>query len=60
MHVCDNVVKEILQRYNDIKANNAQSDTSKTYLIKSAKAVNLMDTKYGIQFSSRGKGREIK
>jgi len=52
MHVCENVPKEILQRYNDLKADDARSGTSKKYWIESAKTLGLVDTEHGIQFSS--------
>jgi len=52
MHVCENVPQEIMKRYNDLKADDARSGTSKKYWIESAKALGLVDTVHGIQFSS--------
>jgi len=52
MHVCENVPQEIMKRYNDLKADDARSGTSKKYWIESAKALGLVDTVHGIQFSN--------
>jgi len=52
MHVCDNVPEEVMKRYHDLKADDARSGTSKKYWIESAKALGLVDTNDGIQFSN--------
>ena len=54
MHVCENVPPEIMSRYNELKADDARSGTSKKYWIESAKALGLIDTPNGIQFSTIG------
>lgn len=50
LHVCDFVPKEIMKIYNELKADDARSGTSKRYWIDSALALGLFDTPTGIRW----------
>lgn len=52
LHVCDFVPKEIMKVYNELKADDARSGTSKRYWIDSALALGLFDTASGIRWCS--------
>eukprot|EP00543_Licmophora_paradoxa_P007860 CAMPEP_0202444878 /NCGR_PEP_ID=MMETSP1360-20130828/3803_1 /ASSEMBLY_ACC=CAM_ASM_000848 /TAXON_ID=515479 /ORGANISM="Licmophora paradoxa, Strain CCMP2313" /LENGTH=737 /DNA_ID=CAMNT_0049060971 /DNA_START=31 /DNA_END=2244 /DNA_ORIENTATION=+ len=53
LHSCSSVPREIMARYQTLKADDARSGTSKKYWIESALSLGLIDTSNGIRFSSR-------
>lgn len=50
---CDHVPNHILQRYSDLKADDARSGTSKKYWVDSARSLGLVDTPSGIRISGK-------
>jgi len=50
--VCDCVPQEILKQYNELNTDYASGTKSRQYWIESAKALGLVDTTSGVQFSS--------
>ena len=52
LHVCEFVPKEIMKVYNELKADDARSGTSKRYWIDSALLLGLFDTASGIRWCS--------
>jgi hypothetical protein len=52
LHHCHSVPKEIMTRYETLKADDARSGTSKKYWVESALSLGLVDTPNGIRFSA--------
>jgi hypothetical protein len=52
LHHCHAVPKEIMARYETLKADDARSGTSKKYWVESAHSLGLVDTPNGIRFSA--------
>jgi hypothetical protein len=52
LHNCSAVPKEVMQRYETLKGDDARSGTSKKYWMESAKSIGLVDTPSGIRFSA--------
>ncbi|KAL9180121.1 hypothetical protein ACHAXT_008091 [Thalassiosira profunda] len=51
LHSCPKVPKAIMERYAELKKDDARSGTSKKYWIESAKSLGFVDTLHGIKLS---------
>jgi hypothetical protein len=52
IHSCPRVPKAVMEKYADLKQDDARSGTSKKYWIESAKSIGLVDTLKGIRLSA--------
>ncbi|KAL7535857.1 hypothetical protein ACHAWF_005293 [Thalassiosira exigua] len=53
LHSCPKVPPEVMERYADLKKDDARSGTSKKYWIESARSLGFVDTLQGIKVSAR-------
>ena len=58
IHSCPRVPKEIMEKYNDLKRDDARSGTSKKYWVESARSIGFVDTVKGIRLKGDGKNGE--